>query len=103
MANQLGFAEQLEPEWSVSRIVSHQGPGSDAIFEIEWGSGDRTWLPYLDAQGLVALQDYFESLGISGVSKLKKETRYKADSNAVGSTETASAEGTINITLFVDK
>ncbi|KIJ60876.1 hypothetical protein HYDPIDRAFT_138640 [Hydnomerulius pinastri MD-312] len=37
---------EIEPEWSVDKILSHHGKGVDAIFEIKWSTGDVTWLPY---------------------------------------------------------
>jgi hypothetical protein len=70
LASQLGFADQLEPEWSVKGIISHQYSGKDAMFLLEWGMGDCTWLSYHDVQVLDALQDYFEVLGIKSIDQL---------------------------------
>jgi hypothetical protein len=44
--------------------------GKDAVFLLEWGTGDCTWLPYRDVQILDALQDYFEVLGIKSIDQL---------------------------------
>jgi hypothetical protein len=71
LASQLGYAEQVEPEWSVSHIVTHEGSGTDAVFQVQWGTGDRTWLPYHDVEEFHALQDYFEIIGISRISQLR--------------------------------
>jgi hypothetical protein len=71
LASQLGFADQLEPEWSVKGIIRHQYSGKDAMFLLEWGTGDCTWLPYHDVQVLDALQDYFEVLGIKSIDQLR--------------------------------
>ena len=55
----------------MDRILSHKGHGKQAIFEIKWSAGDIRWLTYLEAEKLVALQDYFDVLGISDISELK--------------------------------
>jgi transposase InsO family protein len=62
-ASQLGLAEQMEGEWSISHLRSHRNSGTKAIFEVEWTSGDITWLPYRDVQNWTALHDYLETLG----------------------------------------
>jgi transposase InsO family protein len=59
-------------EWAVERIVSHKGAGTNAHFEVEWKSGDRTWMPYDQVAHLNALNAYFEVLGIDRVSELKR-------------------------------
>jgi hypothetical protein len=33
-------------EWSVSKVADHHGQGTNALFEIEYTTGDRVWLPY---------------------------------------------------------
>jgi hypothetical protein len=71
LASQLGPANQLEPEWNVSKIITHQNLGVDAVFQVEWGSGDHTWLPYHEVVDLDALGDYFDILGISEINQLK--------------------------------
>ncbi len=53
-------------------MLSHARKGEHMIFQVEWASGDRTWLPYVDAEGLTALQDYFDVLGIMKISELKE-------------------------------
>ena len=35
-----------DDEWAVDKILSHHGAQTDATFEIQWKSGDITWLPY---------------------------------------------------------
>ena len=57
-------------EWTVNKILSHQGSHSDAKFEVLWTSGDKTWLPYGEIAHLHALTDYFEILGINDISHL---------------------------------
>ncbi|KAF9032469.1 hypothetical protein BDZ89DRAFT_892916, partial [Hymenopellis radicata] len=61
--DQIGLGTQNEAEWQVKRINTHRGRGTTAVFEVEWSSGDRTWLPYRDVEKFVALQDYLEVLG----------------------------------------
>jgi hypothetical protein len=73
--SQIGISANLESEWKIDRILSHKGHGKHAMFEIKWSAGDITWLTYLEAEKLVALQDYFDVLGISDISKLKGTSR----------------------------
>ncbi|OCH85401.1 hypothetical protein OBBRIDRAFT_699259, partial [Obba rivulosa] len=53
-----------EREWSISKILSHRGSATDAVFEILWTSGDRTWVPYAQIPNVAALTDYLELLGV---------------------------------------
>jgi hypothetical protein len=71
LASQLGFADQLDPEWNISKVLTHRGDGTDAIFQLEWGTGDKTWLPYYEITKLQALEDYFEALGITRINQLR--------------------------------
>ena len=57
-------------EWTVDKILSHQGSHSDAKFKVLWTSGDKTWLPFGEIAHLCALTDYFEILGIDNISCL---------------------------------
>jgi hypothetical protein len=68
---QFGISVNLDSEWKVDQILSHRGHGKHANFEIKWSAGDITWLTYQEAEKLVALQDYFDVLGISDISELK--------------------------------
>ena len=40
-------------------------------FQVDWTSGDQTWIPYLDLVGSTALGEYFNFLGIEKVSDLQ--------------------------------
>lgn len=68
--SQLGLTEVMDSEWKVDCIRSQVGQGTAAQFEIQWASGDVTWLKWPDAMDLVAMQDYFNLLGISGIQDL---------------------------------
>ena len=57
-----GFGEHPR-EWAVDRILSHMGRGSDAEFEVQWSTGDVTWVPYADIKHLQALREYYEEIG----------------------------------------
>ena len=59
-----GFGEHPR-EWAVDRILSHMGRGSDAEFEVQWSTGDVTWVPYADIKHLQALREYYEALGVA--------------------------------------
>jgi hypothetical protein len=70
LASQLEFANQLEPEWNVEKIVTHQYAGMDAVFLVQWETGDHTWLLYQDIQHIEALQDYLDVLGVKTMKNL---------------------------------
>lgn len=69
-ATQIGIADVFNTEWKVDQIIQHSGRGVHAKFEILWPTGDRTWIDYETAKKLIALEDYFESLGIRDISEL---------------------------------
>ncbi|KAJ3974131.1 hypothetical protein EV361DRAFT_759546, partial [Lentinula raphanica] len=52
-----------EGEWSIDRILTHNGNRSNSMFLVLWKSGDRTWLPYSKVEKLQPLREYFETLG----------------------------------------
>ncbi|KAF9441263.1 hypothetical protein P691DRAFT_626764, partial [Macrolepiota fuliginosa MF-IS2] len=60
-----------DQEWMVNHISGHRGSRSDALFKVEWKSDDTTWLPYHQVSHLVALEHYFELLGISNIEELR--------------------------------
>ncbi|KAJ3473941.1 hypothetical protein NLI96_g12741 [Meripilus lineatus] len=64
-----GFGEQPK-EWIVDRIVSHSGKGTEAEFEVQWSTGDITWVPYHDVKHLQAFEEYCEALGIQKIGQL---------------------------------
>ncbi|KAE9384840.1 hypothetical protein BT96DRAFT_757615, partial [Gymnopus androsaceus JB14] len=57
-------------EWAVDRIISHSGSRSDAMFEVQWTSGDITWLPYSKISHLEPLAEYLEALGFHSIAEL---------------------------------
>ncbi|KAJ3474431.1 hypothetical protein NLI96_g12462 [Meripilus lineatus] len=65
-----GFGEHPK-EWIVDRIISHSGKGSDAEFEVQWSTGDITWVPYHDIKHLQAFDEYCEALGITQIGQLQ--------------------------------
>ncbi|KAF8805364.1 hypothetical protein BYT27DRAFT_7031280, partial [Phlegmacium glaucopus] len=74
MDTQLGTTPEADGEWVVDKILSHAGSRMDAIFEVQWKSGDVTWLPYYQITHLQALTDYLELIGETKISKLPKGT-----------------------------
>ncbi|KAI0038570.1 hypothetical protein FA95DRAFT_1450216, partial [Auriscalpium vulgare] len=64
-----GFNEAAS-EWAVDRILSHDGNGEDAMFELQWSSGDVTWATYHEVKHLEALTAYCEAMGVAGVRQL---------------------------------
>ena len=69
-AAQLGITKIFDTEWKVDRILDHSGRGIHATFQVEWPTGDRTWIDYDTAKNLVVLEQYLESLGIKDISQL---------------------------------
>ncbi|QRW20698.1 Transposon Ty3-I Gag-Pol polyprotein [Rhizoctonia solani] len=67
---QIASLEANDDEWAVERIGGHRGKGNNAMFEIVWQSGDRTWESYRVVRHLEALRQYFEALGISRTKEL---------------------------------
>ena len=68
-----GFGEQ-PCEWAVDQILSHIGKGADAEFEVQWSTGDITWVPYKDVKHLQVLTEYCEALGITNICQLRDHT-----------------------------
>ena len=69
--DQLLELEGTSCEWSIDWIRTHRGNNADLEFQVDWTSGDQTWIPYLDLVGLTALGEYFNFLGIEKVSDLQ--------------------------------
>ncbi|KAJ8596234.1 hypothetical protein M405DRAFT_689725, partial [Rhizopogon salebrosus TDB-379] len=57
------FNDDNDREWAVDRILSHKGSQADAVFEVLWKSGDKTWLPFDRVEHLDTLKDYFNVVG----------------------------------------
>ncbi|KDQ33810.1 hypothetical protein PLEOSDRAFT_1025647, partial [Pleurotus ostreatus PC15] len=57
-------------EWSAKEIRSHSGSGMNAIFEIVWPTGDVTWLPYHQIEGLNVFKRYLEEWGVAHIADL---------------------------------
>lgn len=65
-------AGENSTEWVVSRIITHHGKGRNALFQIEWKSGDRTWMPISEIEHLEALTAYLEASGVASVEQLPR-------------------------------
>ena len=70
MDTQIAAEDATDDEWAVDHIKSHSGSKSDALFEVQWKTGDTTWMPYYQITHLQALTDYLDLLGVSKISKL---------------------------------
>jgi hypothetical protein len=57
-------------EWSVERILSNQGSGTDALFEVKWTSGDVTWMSYVEISHLAALTEYLALIEVETIDNL---------------------------------
>ncbi|KNZ81970.1 hypothetical protein J132_09291, partial [Termitomyces sp. J132] len=63
-----------ETEWAADKIVSHSGSKTDAIFEVLWHAGNKTWLPYDQVRELDLLSPYFDAQGNNKISELENRT-----------------------------
>ena len=71
MDTQLSIGDDSEGEWAVDKIPSHSWSGENALFEVTWKAGDKTWLPYHQVscdplkfhplQDILVLQHHFNS------------------------------------------
>ena len=57
-------------EWPVERILSHEGRGKRAIFEVLWKSGDKSWEMFSTIKALSALDRYLEVQGVQTTEEL---------------------------------
>lgn len=57
-------------EWAVGQVLSHVGHGTKAKFEVQWSTGDVTWLLYANIKHLQPLIQYYKALGIPGIHQL---------------------------------
>ena len=46
MDTQLSIGNDSESKWAVEKIPSHSWSEENALFEVKWKAGDKTWLPY---------------------------------------------------------
>jgi hypothetical protein len=58
-------------EWTVNKIVSHTGAGTNTSFLVLWNAGDSSWLPYCNIQHLQLLKHYFDAIGCKSISELR--------------------------------
>jgi RNase H-like domain found in reverse transcriptase/Integrase zinc binding domain/Reverse transcriptase (RNA-dependent DNA polymerase)/Retroviral aspartyl protease/Zinc knuckle len=70
MDTQIAGEDATDDEWAVDYIKSHSGAKTDAIFEIQWKTGDTTWMPYYQITHLQALTDYLQLIGVPQIAKL---------------------------------
>jgi len=64
--------DESEGEWAVERIIAHAGSMENVIFQVQWKTGDVTWLPYYQITHLNALPIYLDLLGVEDILKLPK-------------------------------
>jgi hypothetical protein len=57
-------------QWEVEQILSHNGKGSETLFQVQWKSGHTNWVPLRDVEHLIVFSDYLEAMGVRRVSDL---------------------------------
>ncbi|KAG8730716.1 hypothetical protein FRC11_005984 [Ceratobasidium sp. 423] len=91
---QIASLEVDDDEWAVEKIAGHRGKGNNAIFEIVWQSGDRTWETYHVVRHLEALRQYFEALGIKRAKDLPWKEDGEPPYNKLSDSGSETLEGT---------
>jgi hypothetical protein len=69
---QLGDGPNIDREWAIEKIRSHYGSGTETIFEVEWKSGDVTWMSHSQIKNTPAVEDYLKLLNVQNVLELPK-------------------------------
>jgi hypothetical protein len=72
LETQVADFREAEPEWSIERILSHQGSGTDALCEVKWTSGDVTWMLYVEISHLAALTEYLVLIEVDKIDNLPR-------------------------------
>ncbi|KAJ8090831.1 hypothetical protein PM082_024744 [Marasmius tenuissimus] len=67
LPSQLGETPQAEGQWKISRILSHSGSCEGEMFEVEWTTGDKTWLSYSEVCDMPCFGEYLDLLGIGSI------------------------------------
>jgi hypothetical protein len=62
--------EDLDVKWMVEKILEHKKGGKSAMFKVLFKRGNTSWLPYDQLSHLIALEQYLEAMGISGIDAL---------------------------------
>lgn len=57
-------------EWAIDKILSHAGSRRDSIFEVQWKSGDVTWVPLRDIETTQAISAYLELTDVPDIDQL---------------------------------
>ncbi|KAF9447437.1 hypothetical protein P691DRAFT_611582, partial [Macrolepiota fuliginosa MF-IS2] len=66
-------------EWSMDWIITHTGQGKNALFQLQYKTGDQVWLPHHEVSRLEALTQYFELLGATSISNLPRSKNVPDD------------------------
>ncbi|KAG6871272.1 hypothetical protein C0993_003566, partial [Termitomyces sp. T159_Od127] len=61
-------------EWAADRITAHFGASDQAIFEVLWKAGDKTWLSYAQVKDLNLINPYLELVGAETIADLPEGT-----------------------------
>ncbi|KIL61397.1 hypothetical protein M378DRAFT_52496, partial [Amanita muscaria Koide BX008] len=64
-----GFGQDPS-EWQLDRVLSHSGRGPEALFEVQWTTGDVTWVSASELRDSVVLDEYLEAMGVGGLNQL---------------------------------
>ncbi|KAJ3885115.1 hypothetical protein GG344DRAFT_31207, partial [Lentinula edodes] len=60
---QLHESPVAQPQWRIEKILSHTGSRRHAIFQVQWNTGDITWMPFAEISQLPCRPEYLELLG----------------------------------------
>ncbi|KNZ73139.1 hypothetical protein J132_01051, partial [Termitomyces sp. J132] len=58
-------------EWAAEQTMVHHETKSDAMFEVLWKAGDKSWMSYDQVKDPNLLAPYLELLGLQTIEELK--------------------------------
>ncbi|KAG6884297.1 hypothetical protein C0992_006563 [Termitomyces sp. T32_za158] len=67
---QIAEPDQHPTEWAADKVLRHAGSKENALFEVLWKSGDKTWLLKPQVEDLNLLQPYLDALGVESAADL---------------------------------
>jgi hypothetical protein len=73
------FGTPDDQEWLVEEILAHKWDRNQLSFQVHWNLGDTTWEPLEACEGLQALDDYLQLLGVEDISGLPQRSHCRHD------------------------
>lgn len=71
---QIVDSDEHVEEWAADKVIAHRGAKDNAMFEVLWKAGDKTWMDLAQVRELKLLDAYLEVLGVDSVADLSDGT-----------------------------